>query len=217
MINIRLSLHSPEEQAALSRSLGQHSRLRVLSAPVIIESLKALKLSGIETNIVLLELTDSEDTNMFLFNNIRANFDDVKLIVISENDDERFVKHLFELGAKAFLRKKASTQELLFCIQEVADNNLYLCSELSLQILRMVVGTTRPNNEPLDVTLTSREREVLYLIAEGYTNVEIADKLFSSRRTIEGHRYNLLNKLGVKNTAQLIREAFKKGLLAVEA
>ena len=100
----------------------------------------------------------------------------------------------------------------MFALNHVADNKKYVCSDL---VIRMVDGSNiRHNNGDVQqVDFSSRETEILELIASGYTNQQIADKLFTSRRTVEGHRQAMINKARVRNSAELIRFAVKYSLI----
>lgn len=137
----------------------------------------------------------------------------VKVIVLSMLNNTQNVSQAFEKGAKGYLVKNVSYDELLFAINHIANGGRYLCEELAMLLLERVM-TQAPglvnyekDTAASDVELSERELEVLQLISEGYTNVEIADKLFLSKRTVEGHRQNLIEKAGVKNSASLIKYA----------
>ncbi|SKB37473.1 two component transcriptional regulator, LuxR family [Sphingobacterium nematocida] len=137
----------------------------------------------------------------------------IKVIILSMLNNTQNVTQAFEKGAKGYLVKNVSYDELLFAINHISNGGRYLCEELAMLLLdRVMVQSTGfanyENDKPTnDVELSERELEVLQLISEGHTNVEIADKLFLSKRTVEGHRQNLIEKAGVKNSASLIKYA----------
>ena len=98
----------------------------------------------------------------------------------------------------------------------MAAGKRFLCSEIGLIVLEKLLSleSGRPRPEAVSgVALTHREREVLQLVASGLTNQQIADQLFTSRRTVESHRQHLLEKTGVKNTPALVKYAVEQGLL----
>nr|WP_305121726.1 response regulator transcription factor [Pedobacter mongoliensis] len=103
----------------------------------------------------------------------------------------------------------------MFAIRHVSEGNLYVCSELTSKLLNKLSTLPDENSDgnKIAIDLSRREIEILLLIAEGFTNNEIAEKLFTSRRTVEGHRQNLLEKTGARNTATLIRFAARHGLI----
>ncbi|WP_164112108.1 MULTISPECIES: response regulator transcription factor [Sphingobacterium] len=140
-------------------------------------------------------------------------YPNVKVIVLSMLNNTQNVSQAFEKGAKGYLVKNVSYDELLFAINHISNGGRYLCEELAMLLLERVMAqesgfaSYEKDTSTTDVELSERELEVLQLISEGYTNVEIADKLFLSKRTVEGHRQNLIEKAGVKNSASLIKYA----------
>ena len=119
-------------------------------------------------------------------------------------------------GAAGYVLKSSRADELILAVREVAAGRSFLSPPLSEKI---VEGYLKSRNgavlDPYD-TLTTREREVLYLVAGGLSNAEIADKLFVSPRTVETHRANLMRKLNLHNHAELIRYAIRRGILPAE-
>jgi DNA-binding NarL/FixJ family response regulator len=111
---------------------------------------------------------------------------------------------MLENGAAGYSLKNVMCEELMEGIVTVASGETFICHELDLQL-------KKKDNQPL--WLTPRERELLKLIVEGYTNPEIAQKLFLSPETIKGYRKNLLFKLGAKNTAVLVKIALEQKLI----
>ncbi|RSK37254.1 response regulator [Hymenobacter metallilatus] len=156
---------------------------------------------------------------------MRTEFPDVRVLVLSMLDHENYVYRMLQAGALGYVLKNADITEITHAIRTVAAGREFLCTEIGLNMLQRLVqqtavstspafgteaGTTRPANA---VELSGREREVLRLIAEGLTNAEIAEKLFTSKRTIETHRQNIIEKTQAKNTAALIRYAMNHGLI----
>src|SRR5690606_7171141 len=108
-----------------------------------------------------------------------------------------------------------SADELLFSLKHVNVGGKYLCSELSLRLLERLLRPNRNSivNDGAVIQFSMREIEILQLLSEGFTNHDIADKLFISKRTVEGHRQNMIEKTEVKNTAALIRYAVLNGVV----
>lgn len=145
---------------------------------------------------------------------LSSNFKDLKILVLSMSDHEKYVAESFNAGAHGYLLKNVSRDELVFAVKHLMADGQYICSELSLRMLSRLSSHEVAQNENDDFAdFTKRELEVLKLIAEGYTNNEIAEKLFTSRRTVEGHRQSLIEKTGVSNSAALIMHAFRKGII----
>jgi DNA-binding NarL/FixJ family response regulator len=139
----------------------------------------------------------------------------VKIVVLSMLDHERYIVQAFKAGASGYVLKNVSADELTFSIRHVCNyNERFLCMELTTRLIDKLIDTHEPvSNRQFQLDLSKRETEILILIAEGFTNQEIAEKLFTSKRTVEGHRQNLLEKTGARNTAALIRFAIVNNII----
>lgn len=142
----------------------------------------------------------------------------VQVLVLSGTSDLAQVAALFHAGVRGYALKSVRMAELLHGIRTVAAGVPFLCSELGLAALRRVAGDQQAS--PLEAPplafcqpLTGRETEVLQLVAEGMTNKAIAGRLFTSTRTVETHRQNLMAKTQAKNTAALVKLAVDHGWL----
>jgi len=145
---------------------------------------------------------------------LRAEYPHVRVLILSMLAHERYIGQLFDAGAAGYVLKSAEKGEILVAIQTVIAGRQFLCSDLGLSMLRKVLAKTDEPEEAAKASrLSRRESEVLQLLSEGLTTNEIAEKLFTSKRTIETHRQNILEKTQTKNTAALIRMAVTQGLL----
>lgn len=133
------------------------------------------------------------------------------VVVLSMHKDESYVIEALKNGASAYVLKDANAQELVKAIDEAVAGRRYLSPPLSESAISAYM-----DNEAGDPyqTLSGREREVLQLAAQGYTNGEIGKQLFISPRTVEIHRANMMRKLELHNHIELIRYAMKRGLIA---
>ena len=150
---------------------------------------------------------------------LRLRFPDVRVLVLTMLDHENYVARMLEAGALGYVLKNAAISEITHAIRTVAAGNPFLCTEIGLNMLyKAVAQRTGAEDSAAEghsgADLTARELEVLKLIAEGMTNGEIADKLFTSKRTIETHRQNIIAKTQAKNTAALIKLAVSRGLIS---
>ncbi|GAA3918764.1 response regulator transcription factor [Hymenobacter algoricola] len=148
---------------------------------------------------------------------LQKHYPAVKVLILSMLDHEKYVARTLDGGARGYILKNADSTEIMYAIRTVAEGRLFLCTELGLDMLRKLTQLA-PDKSPEPGTrspsdLSGRELEVLKLIAEGLTNAEIADKLFTSKRTIETHRQNIIEKTQAKNTAALIKFAVNQGLI----
>jgi DNA-binding NarL/FixJ family response regulator len=148
---------------------------------------------------------------------IRQEFPSIHIVVISSHISKAFILNMIEIGAAAYLGKNASPDEVADTIRTVREKG-FCYNELVMEVIRenMFGKSTIKPQRSFEVELTGREKEVLQLICEEYTTQEIADKLFLSNRTVEGHRNNMLTKLGCRNTAGLVVYAIQNGLIKVK-
>ena len=143
---------------------------------------------------------------------------EVRVLVLTMLEHENYVARMLEAGALGYVLKNAAISEITYAIRTVAAGNPFLSTEIGLNMLHRAVAqsasiTAAEPGSHTGADLTPRELEVLKLIAEGLTNAEISDKLFTSKRTIETHRQNIIAKTQAKNTAALIKLAACQGLL----
>lgn len=168
-------------------------------------------------DLVITDINTDGMDGIVLTQRIRDTYPHIKVIILSMLSDIEHVAKSFESGAQAYLIKISDYNELLFAIPHVMNGGKYLCESIMLDLIKQVreIDTTvqKHNSSIQDLDLSDREMEILRLIGEGFTNNEIADKLFLSKRTVEGHRQNLIDKTQVKNSAQLIMYAVKNGLI----
>ena len=147
---------------------------------------------------------------------IRKRLPKVRVLVLSGYGHEDQVRAALRAGASGYVLKSSSADELLLAIKTVSQSNTYLSQSLAEgDRLRTYLMSNDAKNSR-EATLSAREREVLQLIAEGYTNRAIAERLFISVKTVEAHKEHIVQKLGVRGSAELIRYAIRKGLIFVE-
>ncbi|QNL48356.1 response regulator transcription factor [Olivibacter sp. SDN3] len=171
---------------------------------------------GQPIDVIIMDINMPKTDGITLTKKIKESYPHVQIIVLSMMDHEKYVAQAMEAGANAYLIKNVSRDELLFAIRHTANGEYYICSEISMRLLKQAIKVSKktPNSEATSLQLNDREMEVLGLTAEGFTNQEIAEQLFTSKRTVEGYRQSLLEKTNVRNTAALIRFAFQNGLLS---
>lgn len=136
---------------------------------------------------------------------------DLKIIALTNFEDTVFIKQIIKNGAMGYLLKNTDKKEITEAIKSVIEGKRYLPKKISDILLNDSIGIQ--NSNYFIPKLTVREKEILNLIIQEFTTEEIAVKLFVSTKTVESHRSNLIQKLGVKNSAGLVRVAFEKGLI----
>jgi two-component system response regulator NreC len=135
---------------------------------------------------------------------------DVKVLVLSMQDDPRYLREAFAAGASGYVLKEAADSEVVTAIREVAAGGRYVHPELGA---RLIAAEAEAERQAAADPLSDREREVLRLLALGYTNQEIAKQLYISVRTAETHRAHVMQKLRLGSRAELVRYAIAQGLL----
>jgi len=148
-----------------------------------------------------------------LIKELSTKYPDSKIVIFSFYDNEDYVIGALENGAKAYILKESSIKELVRAIREVAAGRRYLDTRLSQIAIDTFIHNTQREPDKYN-SLTSREKDVLKLVASGLSNAEIARRLFVSRRTVEIHRANLMRKLNLRpQYVQLMEYASKIGIL----
>jgi two-component system, NarL family, nitrate/nitrite response regulator NarL len=153
-------------------------------------------------DIVITDINMPEISGIELAIKIKNEFPAVKVIAMSTFKERSYISQMIHSGASGYLVKSASKEEIEEAILSVYEGKLYMSLDINLSSSEK----QELNNIPV---LSSREKEVLQLIADGYTNPQIASKLFISLHTVDSHRKNLLTKFDVNNTAGLIKLAAK--------
>jgi DNA-binding NarL/FixJ family response regulator len=141
---------------------------------------------------------------------IRAHAPEISVLVLSMHDDERYLYEALQAGAAGYVLKREADTALVLAVRAVARGEPFMTNAAERSLVRewMQDDSTGPA-EPL----TLREREVLKLIAEAFTNKEIGETLHLAEKTVESHRANLLRKLGMRDRVELVRYAIRRGLI----
>jgi len=161
-------------------------------------------------NVVLMDVMMPDQSGIEAIPQLLHEHPEAKVLVLSMQDDPRYVREAFEAGASGYVLKEAADAELVAAIREVAGGGRYVHPELGA---RLVAAETAERRRAEEDPLSDREREVLRLLALGHTNQEIATELYISVRTAETHRAHIMQKLRLSSRAELVRYALSQGLL----
>ncbi len=161
-----------------------------------------------EIHVVLVDISMPGMNGLEVISEAREKYPAVKFIVLTMHAEGQYVVKAVRNGAQGYLIKNADEQELITAIREVALGRKYFNSEIS----QLMIGNMAIEGES-HKKLSERESEVLQLVSEGKTTKEIAEELFVSARTVETHRVNMMKKLNVQNTAEMIKKAAKLELI----
>lgn len=148
---------------------------------------------------------------------IKKTLPDTKIIMLTQYDDKEYVARFLKAGISGYLLKKAVGSELINAIRAVQRGEFYLFSSIASEIVAGYLDKDKkPNEEDIYEKLTDREKQVLKLIAEGYSHKEIASCLNISAKTVIAHQTNISEKLGVRSRTGLIKFAISKGIIKLE-
>lgn len=164
-------------------------------------------------DVVLLDLQMPELDGKAVTEILRKDNSEIKIIILTMQDEDQYILHLMEIGASGYLLKDTDPEEVENAIRKVVTTGHYFSEYVSRVMLRKVSQKANSKVFNYKTDISDRELEVLKLICEGLTTTEIAEKIFLSPRTVEGHRLRMLEKLGVKNTAGLVAFAIRNGLV----
>jgi len=164
-------------------------------------------------DVILMDISLGNESGITLTTKILESYPDIKILGLSMHKEDNYIVKILESGAKGYLLKDAGSDEMVSAIKKVYNGDTYYSSHVTNVLMKHVTQGTKPSANGDMVKLTNRELEILKLIAEEYSNPEIASKLFISIRTVDTHRRNLLDKLNAKNTAGLVKYAMKHGIV----
>jgi DNA-binding NarL/FixJ family response regulator len=178
------------------------------------------QLPAVPTDVVLMDLNMPVLDGLATTQELHRQYPHLRILILSMMTQEHTIGELLAAGAHGYVLKNADKVEIIAAIQAVAAGKRFLCSEVGLTVLEklLVTGTGVTTHVPKDSSRpTPREHEILQLVAKGLTNQQIADKIFTSKRTVETHRQSLLEKTDCSNTPALIKYAMEQGWLQPEA
>lgn len=176
------------------------------------ELLNLIKQEAPDVAIIDLQMPIMDGTEASEY--IIQKYPDVKIIILTMHDSEKYILHMMEMGVHAFLLKNTEPDELEKAIYSVAEKDFYH-NDLVASVLRKNVKEKKAGKRPLFLQseLSDRENEVLKLICSELTMKEIGQKLFLSENTVRNHRVNIMEKVGVNNIVGLVKYAYETGLL----
>ena len=137
----------------------------------------------------------------------------VQVLALTVHEDKGYLQQLLEAGASGYVLKRAAAEELVLAIRTVAAGGVYLDPSVAGKVVSRFVRKPGPNEAPQEGQLSDREEEVVRLIAQGYTNKEIAARLTLSVKTVETYKARSLEKLGLRGRTDLVRYALQRGWL----
>jgi two-component system response regulator NreC len=166
--------------------------------------------------VVIMDISMPDLNGIEATRQIIAESPGVKIIALSMHSDSLFVLNMFKAGASGYLLKDCALEELVKAVRTVISRKIYLSPGISDIVIKdFVIGWSPPDSSAYSI-LTTREREVLQLMAEGRNTNQIAESLCVSVKTVEAHRKQLMNKLDIHSVAELTKYAIRQGLTSLE-
>lgn len=163
-------------------------------------------------DVLLLDLSMPDLDGIAVTRKLKSQAPDLRILILTVHEDEALLREAIRAGAAGYILKRAAEAELISAIRIVMRGDLYVDPALLRPLLLEPEKAAAPERRPIEA-LTPRETEVLKLIVQGYTNRQIAEELCISVRTVEGHRANLSEKLGLRSRVELVRYAREQGLI----
>lgn len=172
---------------------------------------EALKLAiDRRPDVAILDISMPKLTGLQAAREIKQQAPEVNVLLLSMHDDERYLYEALRVGAGGYVLKRAADQDLVRAVRAVNDGEPFLTDDAQRSLVKAWMES---GEEPRRDKLTDRELEVVKLIAEAHTNKQIAEILGLSEKTVESHRSNILNKLGMSDRVELVRYAVRRGLI----
>lgn len=212
-MNEKIKIYLADDYKILRESLmlllGQEDDLQVVGQSQDgIEVEKDIR--NLSVDILILDISMPKRSGIDVAKNLIREFPKLKIIFLTMHKSEEIVAEAFESGAKGYLLKENAFEELIKAIDEVMEGKVYVSSVLSQTLLQGFLANERRGKD-----LSGREREVLKLLAEGYSNKEISDMLMISIKTVETHRANIMRKNNFKNITELVLYAARNHLIEI--
>lgn len=170
------------------------------------------QVEALRPDIVLMDLAMPEMNGLEATRCLRQSHPEVKVLILTQHDNQEYIAPALQAGAAGYILKRAGGRELIAAIRHVHEQGAFLEPEVAREVLREYAAGGAGNTAPIS-RLTEREREVLRLVVKGKSNKEIAQLLVISPKTASVHRTNIMEKLGVRNSAELVRYALENRLV----
>jgi two-component system response regulator NreC len=177
------------------------------------EALQAVR--DLKPDVVLMDVAMPGTSGIEATRRIKEADPDAIILALTMHEDEQYFFEMLNAGASGYVPKRAAPDDLVSAIRVVSEGNVFLYPSLAKMLVEDFLQRSEPDAKKKADALTPREREVLTLIAEGYTNRQIAEALVISPKTVDRHRENIMRKLNLHNRVELVKYAIEKGLITV--
>lgn len=176
------------------------------------------KLPDLNPDLVILDISLPRLSGIELTKILSEQHPDIKVLILSMHTGEDFIFNAIKAGAKGYLPKNTTRKELIVAINSLIAGDIYFNDAISNTILKSYIRKAQNNEANEEETanvLSPRESEILKMVAEGFTNQEISNKLFISIRTVESHKNHIMQKLKLRTNVDLVKFAIRKGIVEI--
>lgn len=172
------------------------------------------KVKELRPDVIVVDITMPLLNGIDAVRQVRKGGSKVKVVVLTMHQDAMYAKEAFDAGASGFVLKHSASSELVTAIDEALKDNTFISPAIADELMRLYKGEVDVASGAFG-TLTMRQREILQLLAEGKSAKEVAHILDISARTVEFHKYNIMEQLGLKTGAELVHFAIKHGIVSI--
>lgn len=200
-------------RSGLRMLLGSETDVEIVGeAATAAEAIEAA--AQVHPDVILMDIGLPDLSGIDATREIKRRFPKISIVALTIHEDEEYFFKMLEAGASGYVPKRAAPEELLTAIRAAATGQVYLYPSLAKLLVKDYLSQEPPADEKRNLDgLTDREHEVLMYLAEGNSNVEIAQALVISPKTVERHRENIMRKLNLHSRAELVRYAIRKGII----
>ena len=170
----------------------------------------------LKPDVVVMDFSMPELNGLEATRQIKQRVPEVKVLILTRHANQEYVKSILRAGASGYMIKKSAADELILAIQSVYRGDSFLDPSISRIVIDGYLHPSGGETHAQELIITPRQREVLQLLAEGHPNREISSILHISVKTVDNHRANLMDKLGLNSTTELIKYAIRVGIISLD-
>jgi DNA-binding NarL/FixJ family response regulator len=208
----------PLFREGLKAIIGRDPRFEVIGEAGTAQD--GLRMAGeLRPDLILLDISLPDQNGIQLSRDIRRILPDSRILIVSMHAKIDYIAEAFQAGATGYVVKESAAERLIKGIEYVLRGDYFLDSSVSQQVVKRLMDSPAKDEQISDAgygSLSPREQEVMRLLAEGLSRKDIGERLFISPKTVENHRTNIMNKLGLHSTMDLIRYAARLGLIDLD-
>ena len=192
--------------------LSQEESIEVIGQAKTGEEVIEKACKAAELDLIILDINMPGKDGIEVTKELKSSFPEIKILIVTMYSRKEFVRNLMEIGVDGYILKNSGKKELLAAIESLGQGEPYYARQVTDLMIKSY-QKHRIFDSPLDIEMSEREKDIIRLIADGLSTIEIGEELFLSTHTISTHRKNILSKLNVKNSAGVIRYGIQTGIV----